>query len=57
VEDDELRQEERQKLVKENQKLREAFEVLQRQQALFEESETPGLQRQVPTTPFTAMLG
>lgn len=42
VEDDELRQEEWQKLVEENWKLREAFEVLQRWQASFEGSATPG---------------
>ena len=57
VEDDESRQEEFQKLVEENRKLREAFELLQRRQASFEGSATPGPQRQVPTTPFTAMLG
>ena len=37
--------------------MREAFEVLQSRQASFEGSATPGPQRQVPTTPFTAMLG
>ena len=37
--------------------MREAFEVLQSRQASFEGSVTPGPQRQVPTTPFTAMLG
>jgi hypothetical protein len=57
VEDDELRQEEWQKLVEENRKLRKAFEVLQRRQASFEGSVTLGPQQQVPTTPFTAMLG
>jgi hypothetical protein len=57
VEDNELRQEKWQKLIEENRKLREAFEVLQRWQASFEGSVTPGPQRQVPTTPFTAMLG
>ena len=36
--------------------MREAIELLQTQQVL-EESATPGPQRQVPTTPFTAMLG
>ena len=45
VEDDESRQEEFQKLVEENRKLREAFEVLQRRQASFEGSATPGPQR------------
>ena len=36
--------------------MREAIELLQMQHVLGE-SATPGPQQQVPTTPFTAMLG
>jgi hypothetical protein len=48
VEDDKSRQEEWQKLIEKNRKLREAFEVLQSRQASFEGSRRQGCSDRFP---------